>query len=148
MSYNALPRKSENFDPQFCGMLCKITAIVCVALTVSAFIGLMTLSSKCLGWTAHMRQGGTPHVWGSFIITAPWSFWIAYNALKWPRFAWRVYDQIQSGKQTLMDPQANAWLMWRAMNTQQNINTIFLLVCTFSVFFSAIPLFVMITECS
>jgi hypothetical protein len=150
MATRDTPPRLENFDPQFCGMVCRFTAVACLLLTASAAIALLTLSAKCPGWSAHRSHDGTQHVWGVFIITAPWTFWLGYIALKWPRFAWRVVNQIQWGQRTLMQPQRwyNSPLLFQAMCTQQNLNTTFVAVNIASVFFSALPLFVMASECS
>jgi hypothetical protein len=59
-------------------------------------------------------------------------------------------SKLQWGKQTLMESQPwyGAPLQFQAMCTQQNMNSVIVLVLISSVFISALPLFFMISQCS
>jgi hypothetical protein len=130
--------KLPNYDPVFCGKVVKAAAYVCVAVIIAELLVLLLVhpsDARCPGWILHPHQRSAASLWllaGMFTLLP--GLWMCNVARHWEdSYARKMYDGILSGSpgQLLID--AN-WLM--------------LTVIAFWCLFCAIPLFLMLGQCT
>lgn len=130
--------KLPNYDPDFCGKVVKAAACVCVGLIIAELLVLLLVhpsDDRCPGWIFHPNRPSAASLWvlaGMFTVLP--SLWIRNVALRWDHhYARKMYDSIASGppEQLLID---GRWLV--------------LMVMAFWCLFCAIPLFLMLGQCT
>jgi hypothetical protein len=130
--------KLPNYDPDFCGKVVKGTACVCVGLIIAELFVLLLVhpsDDRCPGWIFHPNQPSAASLWvlAGLISVLP-ALWICNVALRWDQYyARKMYDSIACGpaEQLLID---SKWLV--------------LIVMASWCLFCAIPLFLMLGQCT
>ena len=132
-----LPRL-PNYDPVLCGKVLKGAACVCVGLIIAELLILLLVhpsDDRCPGWVFHPHQPSAVSLWllAGMITVLP-ALWISYVAMCWDdSYARKMYDSIADGPSVHLSMPAN-WLM--------------LFVAAFWCLFCAIPLFLMLGQCT
>jgi hypothetical protein len=139
-SLTSLPTAEERlelpgYDPAFCRKLVKAAAYVCVGLIVAELLVLLLVHPSddlCPGWIFHPNQRSAASMWvmaGMFTVLP--ALWMCNIALRWDRhYERKTYDGIVNGPPGL------------------NANWVLLMVCAGWCLFCAIPLFMMLGQCT
>lgn len=128
-----------NYDPDFCGKVLKAAACVCAGLIIAELLVLLLVHpsvDRCAGWNFHPRQssGGTPFWFLAGMFTVLPALWLCIVALCWNSyFARKMYDALASG------PPERLLI---------NGNSLMLMVTVGWCLFCAIPLFLMLEQCT
>jgi hypothetical protein len=130
--------KLPNYDPVFCGRLVKGAAYLCAGLIAAELLVLLLVhpsDEQCPNWVFHAHQPSAASMWAlAGLITVLPTLWMCYVALRWDRyFASKMYDSIACGSPGQMFMPVN-WLV--------------LAVIAFWCLFCAIPLFLMLDQCT
>lgn len=127
-----------NFSPEFCGKVLKGAACVCVGLIIAELLVLLFVhpsEEQCPGWIFHPHQRSAASLWVlAGMLTVLPTLGISHVALRWDDFyARKAYDSIAYGppQQLLMD-----------------MDSLTLMVAAFWCLFCAIPLFLMLGQCT
>ncbi len=124
--------------PDFCGKVVKGAACVCVGWIVAELLVLLLIqprADRCPAWILHPHQPSAASLWvlaGMFTVLP--ALWVSYVALRWDdHIAGKVYDSIADGppQQMLIDSRSLA-----------------LIVMAFWCLFCAIPLVLMLGQCT
>jgi hypothetical protein len=127
-----------NYDPDFCGRVVKGAAGICVGLIAAELVVLLLVHAsddRCPGWILHAHQPSAASLWvlaGMFAVLP--ALLICNIALRWDdHYARKVYDSLASGPpaQLLIDG-----------------NWVALIVMAFWCLFGAIPLALMLGQCT
>jgi hypothetical protein len=130
--------KLPNYDPEFCGRVLKAAACVCVGWTIAELLVLFMVhpnEARCPGWVFYPHQRSAASLWllAGMLTVLP-TAWISNIALRWnDTYARKMYDSIADGPpgQSLID-----------------LNWLMLIVIAGWCLFSAIPLFLMLDQCT
>lgn len=130
--------KLPNYDPAFCGKVLKGAAWVCVGVIIAELLVLLLVNpsdDRCPGWVFHPRQPSAASFWLlTGMITVLPALWMCNVALRWDHYyARKFHDSIAYGPPAQLFIDAN-WLM--------------LIVMAGWCLFCAIPLFLMLGQCT
>jgi hypothetical protein len=135
----------NQFDPDLCGRIFRIAAVVFAFMVVLEFIFFLTVkSTKCPGWQAPAeKQSGS--VWILWAFATIWTLHISYRAVTWRQASRKILDQIEWARQTYVPGTNPTWFtdptQFKAMCTvKNNINMIMVLVLVGSAIFVALPI--------
>jgi hypothetical protein len=152
--------KLPHYDPDYCQLIAKWSASICVGLLVTELLVLLILepSSQCPGWTIYAKNGSAR--WSLWVLagmfTAAPTIWICYVALRWKqKFSEQMYDSIAYGRPRFpfsgyfsgkSKPDA------QDLNFQNiflvNANWLFLVLNVGWCLFCMAPLWMMLTDCT
>jgi hypothetical protein len=144
---------NRSFDPKFCGRVCRIAAIVSLALTLGTAALLTTLQSpQCPGWMIPNGEGASIPVWLFLLMTGLAALVPTYYALTWKRFARRMLDEIRLAEATFISDAKATWHgNWDLANAmsaaQTDYSSLFVGVSVAWVLFTAVPLILTVIKC-
>lgn len=130
--------KLPNYDPAFCGKVVKGAAYICVGVIIAELLVLLLVNpsdDRCPGWVFHPHQPSAASLWVlAGMITVLPALCICDVALRWDRYYGpKMYDSIAYG------PPGQLLIDW---------NWLMLIVTAFWCLFCAIPLFLMVGQCT
>ena len=163
--------KLPHYDPDHCLKIARWAASVCVGIFVIELLVLLFVdpsNGKCPGWTIYSENGSAMPAWLlAGIFSGVPTIWICYVVLRWEqKFSKKMYDGIaytDSKSMRSIFPnfgfgskyKVNAQELKpesRELNFEQiflfNANATFLRMCILWCAFCALPLLLMITECT
>jgi len=163
--------KLPHYDPDYCLKVARWAAFVCVGILVVELLVLLFVTptnGKCPGWTIYAENGSAMPSWIlAGIFTGGPTIWICYVVLRWEqKFSQKMYEGIAYtdnrsirsifpnfgfGSKSKLSAQ-ELTPESRELNFEQifllNANAVFLRVCIVWCVFCALPLLMMITECT
>lgn len=126
-----------NFDSDFCKKTMRIGALICVATVVITAVILANSepgNARCPGWTQWQLHNWTVVL----IFSALWTAWMSYLAIRWDWFYRRSVDRMVS-----------RWENGGTINPRDfQANKCFVFVTALSVFFAAMSLLSMLSNCT
>ena len=127
-----------NYNPAFCARVVKAAGCVCAGLIVAELLVLLLVhpsDDRCPGWIFHPHQRSAVSLWalaGMFTVLP--ALWMCNIALRWERHYGRIaYDQFA-------DDLLGGFFL--------NGNQLMLMVAVGWCLFCAIPLFLMLAQCT
>lgn len=163
--------KLPHYDPGYCLKIAKLAASVCIGILVIELLVLLFVtptSGKCPAWTIYSENGDAMPSWIlAGIFSGVPTIWICYVVLHWEqKFSQKMYDSIaytDSRSIRSIFPHfsfgSKSKISAQELNPESrelsfgqifllNANAMFLRVCIVLCVFCALPLLMMITECT
>ena len=142
-------RYPPNYNPEYCLKVARWTAAGCIAVLFVEFLVLLIVepsASRCPGWIVESQESSSSLWLVVGMVTGLPTFWICYVVLRWDqKFSPMIYDSIlrprsMFGLGRTVEP--------GPLNLLLDFDRLFLHVCIGWGLFSAIPLGVMLFECT
>jgi hypothetical protein len=140
------------YDPNFCGRVVRLAAVVCLAW-LAIEIGILTFidpaEGKCPGWTIHAENGQATSLWLIVaLFTAAPGLWICFGALRWDFFSQKIYDQAAGTHETFTVLPKAFHDAYKPDLLIFPYNQVFVVTMALWCLFCTAPLWIMLSECT
>jgi hypothetical protein len=126
-----------NFNSDFCKKTIRIGALICVLTVVATAVILANSepgNTRCPGWTQRQLHGWTV----ALVFCSLWTAWVSFIAIRWDWFYRRSVDRMM-----------RRWENGGSVNPRDfQANQCFVFVTAVSVFFAAMTLLSMLSNCT
>jgi hypothetical protein len=142
-------QESGRFDPDFCGRILRVGAILCVALVlITAALLAVARPSRCPAWAFPADDGSSLPAWPLLLFTGFWALVVTYYAVTWRRFAEHVLDTARWGEGAFLRGTQPTWYgNWTQFHAMcaalAHYNKLCVATMVGSVLFTAVPLILM-----